>query len=79
MNRLTTYALGRHGHVPSVWEAGTQSTGRGTQACRVAVLSSCIFLLAACTDGSSSPRSASSRCLRMLSWYGRHDGLLPTM
>ncbi len=59
MNRLTTYALGRHGHVPSVWEAGTQSTGRGTQACRVAVLSSCIFLLAACTDGSSSPRSAS--------------------
>jgi len=60
MNRLTTYALGRHSPVPSVWEAGTQSAGRGTQACMAAVLSLCVFLLAACTDGSSSPRSAST-------------------
>ena len=60
MNRLTTYALGLHRPVPSVWEADTQITGRGTQACMAAVLSICVFLLAACTDGSSSPRSAST-------------------
>lgn len=60
MNRLTTYALGLHRPVPSVWEADTQITGGGTQACMAAVLSICVFLLAACTDGSSSPRSAST-------------------
>lgn len=60
MNRLTTYALDLHRPVPSVRETGTLSTGRSVQACTVAVLSMCVLLLAACTDGSISSRSVAT-------------------
>ena len=79
MNRLTTYALDLHRPVPSVRETGTLSTGRSVQACTVAVLSMCVLLLAACTDGSISSRSVARRWLQKSLWYGRHDYLLPTM
>lgn len=60
MNRLTTYALDLHRPAPSVRKTCTLSTGRSTQACTVAVLSMCVLLLAACTDGSISPRSVAT-------------------
>jgi len=60
MNSLTTYALSFHRLMPSIWKANAQNTGRGAKACMVAVLSICVPLLAACTDSSSSPKSAST-------------------